>query len=291
MSGGFSNGLHEQARLLPGIEPEQVVEKAEAEHGPFVGRVCLFSGGNDSTVVAHRCKDHYDELAFIDTGTAVPGVREFVQEFAALLGKPLRVYESGDAFRLMVLGGGINSEGRPYPAFGFPGPGQHGAAYVRLKERQLDALRRDLKKGHARSARVLFITGVRRDESKRRSQRPEITRRGATVFCNPLIDWTNSQMRAYRIEHEIPQSDVAALIHRSGECNCGSFAASGEREMLQSLWPEWFDRTIASLEREAAARGIPGCVWGKSPPAQVPDEVGELCSDCQLRMDVAQEYA
>lgn len=276
----------EQERLLPGLEPEQVIERAESELGPFVARVCLFSGGNDSTVLAHRCREFYDELVFIDTGTAVPGVREFVDQFADFIGKPLRVYESGDAYRLMVLGGGKRSDGLPHVALGFPGPAQHGRAYTRLKERQLEALRRDLKKGHPRSARVLYLTGVRRDESKRRSKRSEVTRSGSTVFCNPLIDWTNSQMHRYRAEHRLPQSDVAALIHRSGECNCGAFASPGEREMMQSLWPEWFEQTIASLEREAKAQGIAACEWGKAPAAQMPDEVGALCSDCQLRLEV-----
>lgn len=281
-------GAFEQVRLLPGLEPEQVITKAEEEHGPFVARVCLFSGGNDSTVLAHRCREHYDELVFIDTGTAVPGVREFVEEFAAFVKKPLRVYESGDQYRLMVLGGGMRSNGQPNVAMGFPGPAQHGRAYNRLKEQQLEALRRDLKAGHPRSARVLYLTGVRRDESKRRAQRPEVTRKGGMAFCNPLIDWTNAQMQRYRAENDLPQSDVAALIHRSGECNCGAFAAPGEREMMQSLWPEWFDKTIGSLEREAKAMGLPACVWGKAPPAQIADDVGELCSDCQLRMEVTE---
>lgn len=278
----------QQERLLPGLEPEQVIEKAESEHGPFIARVCLFSGGNDSTVLAHRCRDHYEQLVFIDTGTAVPGVREFVQEFAEYLDKPLLVYESGDEYRRMVLGGGMRSNGKPNVAMGFPGPAQHGRAYNRLKERQLEALRRDLKDGHPRSARVLYLTGVRRDESKRRAQRSEVTRKGAMTFCNPLIDWTNLQMQAYRSEHRLPQSDVAALIHRSGECNCGAFAAPGEREMMQSLWPEWFERTIGDLEREAKSMGLRACVWGQAPPSMPADEVGELCSDCQLRMTVGE---
>jgi 3'-phosphoadenosine 5'-phosphosulfate sulfotransferase (PAPS reductase)/FAD synthetase len=59
----------------------------------------LFSGGNDSTVLAHRCRAHYDGLAFIDTGTAVPGVAEFVREYAHWLDKPLRVLRAGNAYR------------------------------------------------------------------------------------------------------------------------------------------------------------------------------------------------
>ena len=55
-------------------------------------------------------------------------------------------------------------------------------------------------------------------------------------------------MRRYRGELELPQSDVAALMHRSGECNCGSYANPDEREMLASLWPRWFERTIRAVE-------------------------------------------
>ena len=103
------------------------------------------------------------------------------------------------------------------------------------------------------------------------------------VFANPLIDWTARQMADYRDEHRLPQSNVAALLHRSGECNCGSFAQPGERGMLSQLWPDWFDRTIGSLEREAEAAGISACRWGEQPPSVEDVIAGPLCTDCQLR--------
>ena len=283
--------MSEQLRILPGLDPEDVIEKAHDEHGPFVARVCLFSGGHDSCVLAHRCRDYYDELAFIDTGTAVPGVREFVESYAAWIGKPLRVLHADDAYRRMVLGGHTLTNGKTAPANGFPGPAQHGMAYINLKERQLDRLKRELKQGHPRNSRVLFLAGVRRAESARRATRPPITRSGATVFANPLIDWTAIQMRQYRTEHQLPESDVLALIHRSGECNCGAYAAPGEREMLQSLWPEWFEETIGCLEREAAAAGIPGCKWGERPPGAEAAEGGPLCPSCDWRQLVIEDAA
>jgi 3'-phosphoadenosine 5'-phosphosulfate sulfotransferase (PAPS reductase)/FAD synthetase len=241
--------------------------------------VGLTSGGKDSTTVAHRVKDHlWQGLAYIDTGTAVPGVEEFVLRFARWLREPLRILRSGDAFREMVLGNGIS------PPLGFPGPAQHHRAYQRLKERQLEALRRDLKDGK-RGGKVLFVTGLRRAESQRRKARAPITEVGSMGFVNPLIDWTNEDVRRYHAEHKIPESDVAALLHKSGECNCGSFASSydGEREMLEALWPEWFENTIASLEREAEAAGIEHCRWGARNGK--PTEAGIMCSDCQLKFD------
>lgn len=320
----------EQMRMLPGLEPEDVMAQAYEEHGPFVARVCLFSGGNDSAVTAHVAREHYDELAWLDTTTAVPGVREFVVEFAEWLGKPLRILEhGGDAYRSMVLGVGedprtlcprcdgtgstrlldtddpVAGEGpkRPCPRcagvgkillpLGFPGPAQHGRAYNRLKERLTEELHRELKGDAPRMARVLYVTGVRRAESARRATRQPVNRKGGRVYANPLIDWTTSRLHAYRREHGIPQSDVAALLHRSGECNCGAFAQPGEREMLQSLFPKWWNERIAPLEAEAEALGLPFCKWGNRPePARAGatqegpslfDDAGELCSTCAWR--------
>lgn len=272
---------YEQARLLPGEDPDALVARAKAEHDP-IRTFCLFSGGGDSLVTAHRCREHYDELVFIDTGTAVPGVREFVEEAADWIGKPLRVLtQDFDAFRLLVLGG-TDWKGREWHVLGFPGPAQHGRAYNRLKERPLEGLLRDTKEGFPRSARVMALTGIRRAESARRAKRHPINRKGSMVFVNPLIDWTGHDMRRYRTDHGLPQSEVAALLHRSGECNCGCFADEGEREMLRALWPAWFEERIGAIEREAERLGLPCPRWGgdREQPA---GPAGELCSTCEYR--------
>ncbi len=282
--------MSETAQLWGATDPDDLICQVLADHQP-VARWCLVSGGHDSTVVAWRCQEHYTGLAFIDTGTAVPGVRDFVHEFALWLGKPLTVLETpADVYRRIVLGGVNPKTGTVKRPLGFPGPAQHTRCYVELKERQIERLVRESKDGHDRRARVLAITGIRRAESQRRRRREPITRRGSLVFANPLIDWTNADMRAARIENSIPESDVSALLHRSGECNCGAFAAPGEREELQQLWPEWFDRAISSLEREAVNRALPCARWGtrcdlRSQHEGVIGDPGELCGDCQLRLD------
>lgn len=293
----MSDTRFEQVSLLPRVEPNALIARVKAEHEP-VATVCLFSGGHDSTVLAHRCRDQYDSLAFIDTGTALPGVRAFVEDFAAWLGKPLRVLESGDAYRRLVLGLHKVDPPPDWRPYGFPGPAGHNRAYNQLKERQLRVLRAELQEGHRRGARVLMLTGLRRAESQRRKSRPEVSFHGSIVFANPLSDWTALEMLAYRIGHDLPESEVAALLHRSGECNCGSFAAPGERETLQSLWPEWFETTIATLEREAEAAGIGSCRWGERTvfgeleasrgfehTLRLWDEP-ELCSDCATRAEL-----
>jgi 3'-phosphoadenosine 5'-phosphosulfate sulfotransferase (PAPS reductase)/FAD synthetase len=264
--------VSEQLSVLPKQEPESVISGARELFSP-IASFCLFSGGNDSTVLAHRCRDAYQALMHIDTGTAVPGVREFVESYAKWLGKPLLVYEAGDAFRDLVLEQG-----------GFPGPAGHGRAYTRLKERQIEALVRDFKTGFPRTAKVMLLTGKRRAESARRAKTTAgVEARGGQLFVNPLIDWTTYDMRAYRREHNLPESNVAALLHRSGECNCGAFAEEGEREMLRALWPEWFVETIGALEQEAQAAGVPACRWGERPPSDEAVDAGPLCSSCEWR--------
>jgi 3'-phosphoadenosine 5'-phosphosulfate sulfotransferase (PAPS reductase)/FAD synthetase len=137
-----------------------------------------------------------------------------------------------------------------------------------------------------RRATIGLLTGTRRRESARRArtQAAAFRKVKSQVWINPLIDWTGERMRAYRLAHRLPESDVAALLHRSGECNCGAFAASGERDQLASLWPVWFNHTIGELEHQARLRRIPACRWGER-PLEAPAPAGPMCSDCQLRLE------
>ena len=310
-------------------QSHEIMRRALREHQPlrvFAG----FSGGGDSSVLAAWAKPYVDSLFHIDTGTGIPGwtdsrgkrhrgVREHVEWMAAeVIRTPLVVYEANDAYRRMVIGTeefwatyeprralGVTlrefvEEQRRIPGkgvapqqpFGFPGPGSHGAAYTRLKERQFDALRRDVKAelGTGRSDRVMMLTGVRRSESARRANREEVTRRGSLVFVSPLTHWTASDMQEFRERHALPRSDVSALIEMSGECTCGAFADEGEREMLMHLWPEWWAATHGALEHEAAARGLPLCVWGKRYPGalNIKGEIGPFCAGCEIRQEVAE---
>jgi len=261
---------------IPLFRQEALSVMREAWRIPNVTKTfTLFSGGNDSTVLAHWAQPYSDGLVHIDTGTALPGVREFVEDFARRYGMPLKVYEAGDAYEKMVLDRG------------FPGPGAHLYAYTLLKERQIRQLIREQKQHH--SDRIMLLAGVRRAESARRmgTAKP-VHRDGAQVWVNPLIDWSNEDMRAYREKHKLPQSDVAALMHRSGECNCGAYAAPGERQDIATFYPE-FDRWLTGLERRAEEAGV-HCRWGERPPDDNPFPVNAdapMCSDCQLRLDEA----
>jgi 3'-phosphoadenosine 5'-phosphosulfate sulfotransferase (PAPS reductase)/FAD synthetase len=268
------------AQFFP-LDADKIVVDAIVEHDPSKVFV-LLSGGNDSTVLTSWARVQFghkiDAAVFIDTGTSIepdsndpsdttPSVRAFVEAFCANRYLPLIVLEAGDAYQRMVREHGV------------PGPGAHRYPYVNLKERQLDRLIAEHKTRW--NDRILLLTGARRSESQRRmGQAVAIKRDGCTVWANPLIDWTDDDMRAYRAEHRLEESPVAALLHRSGECNCGAFAQTGEREMLRSLFPEWFERVIVAAENTAKAHGK-WASWGERPPhARVREDLGPLCSGC-----------
>jgi 3'-phosphoadenosine 5'-phosphosulfate sulfotransferase (PAPS reductase)/FAD synthetase len=211
--------------------------------------------------------------------------------------KPLRIMHAGDAYRRMVLGGDVLQDGTVRTGLGFPGPAMHGRAYIMLKERQIATLLRESKTGQSRRARVVFLSGVRRAESQRRATREPISRarRSSAVFANPLLNWSSSDMAVYRQAHRIPESDAAALLHRSGECNCGAFAsAEHERAMLKALYPDFF-ASIEALEAEAEAAGLRWCRWGgydragnRATQAAKPTS-GPLCEACDARQSATVE--
>jgi 3'-phosphoadenosine 5'-phosphosulfate sulfotransferase (PAPS reductase)/FAD synthetase len=286
---------------------------------------CLTSGGNDSSVTAHMLRDHYSALVHVDTGTSLPEPRgrndvlAFVERFATLIDKPLLVYSAGDAFETMVLGRdyfwtafeeargedpGLGLEAfidrerakpdkgvAPGMPLGFPGPGGHRFPYRYLKERQVDTLIREHKRH--RLENIGLLTGVRAAESLRRmGWTTDVRKDGSKIWLSPILHLTDEQMAEYRAVHDLPQSDVAALLHRSGECNCGAFLARGEREEVFSLFPE-FRAFIEPLEAEARRREIRGCRWGARPLSQAQlwdDEdaqdvhgLGAMCSSCVER--------
>jgi 3'-phosphoadenosine 5'-phosphosulfate sulfotransferase (PAPS reductase)/FAD synthetase len=307
-----------------GRNPDELIAEAKARWAP-IATYCLFSGGNDSAVLAHRCREQYDALFYIDTGTAPPttaepeivGVEDHVRSFAERLGKPLEIRRSGGAYRTMVLGdelwwrryriraarerrpfsieqmiaedrraGRVSSERYGQAPYGFPGKGQHGKAYSRLKERRIEELLRQTKEGQPRTATVLFLSGVRRSESRRRARREPMAERGSAKFCSPLIDWTTEETVAYRSRFDLAQSDVAALLHRSGECNCGAFArVAEEAQLMRTFWPGWWAETIERLEAEAEALGIRWCRWGGydlqgNQATGSSTDPGLLCANC-----------
>lgn len=267
---------------------EQRMDYAIRAHKPEMV-FAFWSGGNDSTVLAHVARRHAHLAVFIDTGIGLASTRRHVEITALDLGywllasRPPAPGEPNSYEHLVreVLGG-------------FPGPAAHRYAWQRLKQRQWEALRRHWIGKDGRTKRVMFLTGIRMAESDRRMNRGSkqaVDREGAIVWVNPLIDWSNDEMRAYRRHHRLPSAPASQHIHMSGECLCGSMADPKVDELAQIelLMPDEAEvvARIRALEAEMTEAGVKRCRWGMGRlPGEGRERAGKLCDACELQLDV-----
>jgi 3'-phosphoadenosine 5'-phosphosulfate sulfotransferase (PAPS reductase)/FAD synthetase len=258
---------------------DEVIETEVTREGKrLAGVVVLFSGGNDSTTVAHLFRRHVTHAAHANTGIGIEETRQFVRDTCETWGIPLleKHTQPGFTYRDMVL------------RWGFPGPSRHSLMYRRLKERPLREAVRELV-ANPRQERVVFLSGRRASESARRSKyagQSPVKRDGSVVWVSPITDWTKMDLNTYRVKHpDVPRNQVSDTLHMSGECLCGSFAHPGELGELAEWYPRVADE-IKALEREVAATGtVPRerCRWGWGRNVEEPSEVGEMCSSCDER--------
>lgn len=265
-----------RAILASAIEEQVLLDGREV-----VATVVLFSGGNDSTILAHLFRESVTHAVHANTTIGIEATREFVRTTCQVWGLPLierRPPRIVDRYDSLVL------------EHGFPGPGHHFKMYQRLKERALEQVRREFV-SDPRRQRIVFLAGRRRSESQRRAKVPATERRGSIVWVSPLVNWTRWDLNTYRQMHrDVPVNEVSGLIHMSGECCCGSFAKPGEREELGYWFPELLHH-IASLEAAIAHReDIPEYrrKWGWGANRRVgadahPSPTGPLCSTCDNR--------
>jgi 3'-phosphoadenosine 5'-phosphosulfate sulfotransferase (PAPS reductase)/FAD synthetase len=277
--------LIEQSRDILAL----AIEKHITNDGRMVAATCvLFSGGNDSTTLAHMFRGDVDYFVHANTTIGIEKTREFVRNVSEEWGVPLierMPPREQDRYRAQVL------------RDGFPGPAWHGRMFTRLKERALDQVRREIVSNPYRE-RVVFIAGRRRTESQRRANIPQAERRGSVVWVSPLVNWTKLDLTTYRLmAGDVPANEVSDLIHMSGECLCGSFAAPGEHAEIAYWFPDVADE-IAALEAEIADRAdIPNhrkqWGWGADPAKKALDgkasKSGLLCSSCDDRFQMTIE--
>lgn len=261
------------------------------------GVVTLFSGGNDSTTLAHMFRHRATHAAHANTGIGIEETRRYVRDTCKMWNLPLieKFPRPGEGYRDLVLGNvraktGPNAGTVLWPG-GFPGPASHWMMYQRLKERALEQVRNELV-SNPRRERVIFLAGRRAAESDRRKKladKPAIERKGSIVWVSPLTHWTKMDLNTYRMMYpDVPRNEVSDVLHMSGECLCGAFAHSGELNEIEEWYPHVAEE-IRALEAEVRATGkFPPerCRWGWGAGKEAPSKVGEMCSSCEDRFSV-----
>lgn len=266
-------------------QARHIVADAIATHldgHELVGRVVLFSGGNDSTVLAHLMHQTglATHFAHANTTIGIEDTRQFVRDVSEKWGVPLLEKYPDTTYAELVT------------SHGFPGPGHHYKMYQQLKERCLRKVRRELVI-NGRQQRVLFIAGRRRSESARRSgfrnngqpQVPLHERENSVIWASPIAMWTKSDLVFYRAMFDVPFNPVTDALGMSGECLCGAFAVEGELEHIRTYFPETAAE-IDDLQTEVAAAGWndPHCRWGHMSKGKSV-RYGKLCGSCEQRAE------
>lgn len=228
------------------------IDQAISDHRPS-HLFALFSGGHDSLCSTSVAAKHpaFAAAVHINTGIGIPQTREYVRSVCEQRGWPL-IEMHPDAKTYADL---VAEKGMP------GGPKAHNTMYYWLKQRQVRRLVREHKQG--RHGRVALVTGIRTAESERRMaavMSVPVHRIGAQVWVNPILDWTRTDCHAHMDFEGLPRNPVVDLLHRSGECLCGSLAHRSELADIRGWFPD-VAREIEQYEQLARDHGHLEDVW------------------------------
>lgn len=196
---------------------ETILSEALAVHKPSL-IVCSYSGGYDSMVATHKAlkwaRNHAHSTNIItvaiNTLLHADGWTEYVTQSAKQLGA--RRFEVWKTAMLDKWITDVTERGFAYR------PHQHKIYFYYLKQNAFRSVVAHYKKN--RHDRIMFITGVRRSESKERANTPEYERTGSNVWVHPLVNWTEQDIHEYRFAHDFPENPFYALTNNSGDCLC-----------------------------------------------------------------------
>lgn len=220
--------------------------------------ICLFSGGYDSMVTAHltwRWLSLYGHsitrrVVAIDTLLSADGWHEYIRRCGRQIGTPVEFWANPNPDWYEE---DTKRVGFPYTR------AAHGIQFIMLKERAINRCHQHYKK-HWHD-RVMFVTGIRRAESRQRANAPEVERRKTAVWVNPLLYWTDEQITAYRTQYEMPVNPFYDTVGGSGDCQCG-WTGHIQIPALRVHAPV----LAAKLQRiEDAVRPLHGYGWGERP--------------------------
>ena len=242
-------------------DPLDVLREAVETYRPdFV--FSLLSGGNDSNVAAHVASQipEFTGCVHVNTGIGLAESLDHVRRIADRHRYPLWEFEANENPKYKH----VQTYDEVVRQYGFPGPAQHGAMYIKLKERALRHVRRRF----GQQSRIMYVSGARRHESKRRMSTAEyFTDRGNEVWVNPILDFDGSTKHGYLRDQKLIASPVAEILCMSGECLCGAMAdpdGPAEKRTIKRYFPVMGAR-IDRLAKVCHRSGLP-CQWGEKPP-------------------------
>ena len=157
--------------------------------------VASTSFGIQAAVMLHLIHENAPGIpvVFIDTGFLFPETYRYVEELMSKLHIDLRIYQPAySAARIQALWGDLWSAGKE-------GADRYGLiTKVEPMNRALRELGGDV-----------WISGLRRSQSKTRADRPFAEQQKATIKTYPILDWADAQVDLYFSQHDLPRHPLA----------------------------------------------------------------------------------
>lgn len=159
--------------------------------------VATTSFGIQAAVMLHLIHENAPEIpvVFIDTGFLFPETYQYIEELRAIMPKlDLRVYQpTHSAARMQALWGNL-----------WEGSKEDQERYGLLTK--IEPMNRALKETGA----DVWLSGLRRSQSKTRSDRPFVERQKRTLKAYPILDWADAQVDLYYHQNNLPRHPLAA---------------------------------------------------------------------------------
>jgi len=193
-----------------------------------------FSGGKDSLVSTHlgwnwtNKSKVFRKVIHVDTTVSLPKVQDYVKKVAKLYGWDLKILKPSKSFWELAEKKGMPTLNRRWCC-----------EWLKLKPMFEYAC--SLKKPV-----VLFVLGLRRSESVRRSKMPDLWKRKyrGWLFFNysPIMDWNNEDIKSYIGHYGLRINPLYDIIGHSGECICGVYASFKELQVIRANFPEFLEK-------------------------------------------------
>ena len=180
------------------LAPLRAGERIRLLHKQLGNRlVATTSFGIQAAVMLHLIHVHAPEIpvVFIDTGFLFPETYRYAEDLITRFKPDLRIYQpTVSAARMQALWGELWAQG------------QTGAdRYAMLTK--IEPLNRALRDTGA----DVWLSGLRRSQSRTRVDRPLVERQKKTLKAYPILDWTDAQVDLYFHQHDLPRHPLAAM--------------------------------------------------------------------------------
>ena len=157
--------------------------------------VASTSFGLQAAVMLHLIHEHAPKIpvVFIDTGFLFPETYQYAELLASKLNLDLRIYQpTVSAARIQALWGDLWDDGKD-------GADRYGLLT------KIEPMNRALRETGA----DVWLSGLRRSQSKTRVDRPFVEQQKKTVKAYPILDWADAQVDLYLHQNGLPRHPLA----------------------------------------------------------------------------------